>query len=135
MCQYFQNHRKREVCTFYFQSICRSGGWKHCKHLHQYDPSRMSVCRFYLNQGCTNPGCLFLHIKDDVMDARQQRELAGQSCEMYARGFCRFGAKCSRNHDVRPALCPDYLAGFCIKGPRCSFGHPKMNMGLKRSRR
>ena len=50
---------------------------------------------------------------------------------MYARGFCRFGAKCTRNHNMKPALCPDYLAGFCINGPNCSFGHPKMLTKLR----
>jgi hypothetical protein len=40
----------------------------------------------------TTPACLFLHIKDDVMDGMQKHELAGQSCKMYAGGFCRFGA-------------------------------------------
>jgi cleavage and polyadenylation specificity factor subunit 4 len=83
----------------------------------------MPACQFFNRQGCQEEAtCVFLHINDAV----QKREISNQSCESYARGFCRFGAKCSRNHHMQPLLCPNYLAGFCPSGSKCSFGHPKL---------
>jgi hypothetical protein len=81
---------KREVCTFWMRSVCKKN--KMCDRLHQYDLERMPHCRFFTS-GCLEPACIYQH-KDDNKEERG-------NCIFYARGFCKNGPKCSRNHNTQ----------------------------------
>ncbi|KAL0487953.1 cleavage and polyadenylation specificity factor subunit 4 [Acrasis kona] len=79
---------------------------------------KMPECWFFAKYGeCSNPECIFLHIKPEDKI---------KPCPWYNRGFCKHGASCRFKH-IRKVACPDYLGGFCFKGPNCKFAHPKFD--------
>ena len=90
------------------RSVCKKN--KTCDRLHQYDLQRMPHCRFFTS-GCLEPACIYqaratphptrlvvclmlCQHKDDNQDDRG-------NCTFYARGFCKNGPRCSRNHNTQ----------------------------------
>lgn len=52
-----------------------------CGFLHQFDPSRMPVCRTMLKFGaCKEPDCPYKHSLEEIKE-----------CNMYKLGFCIYG--------------------------------------------
>ena len=97
--------------------IMASQGDDMCEFLHEYDPSRMEFCQFFINNGMCNAGadCPFRHPNQEELEKHKRRD----ECVNYARGFCKFGSACRYKHVRKPCICPDYLAGFCSQGTKC----------------
>lgn len=81
-----------------------------CDFLHQYDPSRMPECVFWLKFGkCSDPECVFRHV------APSERP----ECQRYRLGFCRYGPLCRSRHDrmprdALPEVLPDWFLDSLI---------------------
>eukprot|EP00818_Percolomonas_sp_WS_P010243 CAMPEP_0117448678 /NCGR_PEP_ID=MMETSP0759-20121206/7531_1 /TAXON_ID=63605 /ORGANISM="Percolomonas cosmopolitus, Strain WS" /LENGTH=125 /DNA_ID=CAMNT_0005241085 /DNA_START=270 /DNA_END=647 /DNA_ORIENTATION=+ len=76
----------------------------------------MPECTFFQSYGkCSNPECLFRHIRPEDKI---------KPCDNYNMGFCALGPDCPKKH-VRKVACPDYVAGFCYRGLKCKFAHPR----------
>lgn len=59
-----------------------------CGFLHEFDPSRMPVCRNIVKYGeCKEPNCHFKHNAEEVKE-----------CNMYKLGFCIYGPTCRYRH-------------------------------------
>ena len=88
--------RKDVVCKHWLNNRCRQGDL--CTFIHVYDPARFPRCQFWDNSiketgiGCcvrhTIDECLFLHVAPVVVPKAD--------CELYARGFCHRGARCTK---------------------------------------
>eukprot|EP00899_Mesostigma_viride_P016278 jgi/Mesvir1/24651/Mv21955-RA.1 len=85
---------RQTVCRHWLRSLCMKGD--SCGFLHQYDPSRMPICRFFAKGGeCREPDCIFKHSNDDV-----------KTCHMYRMGFCPNGSLCRYRHVKAPGPPP-----------------------------
>lgn len=63
-----------------------------CGFLHQYDKSRMPVCRFFRLYGeCREQDCVYKHTNEDIKE-----------CNMYKLGFCPNGPDCRYRHAKLP---------------------------------
>jgi hypothetical protein len=98
------------VCAHWLRDACWHGD--RCDHLHRYDERRLPMCDHRFT-GCYNEQCRNRH--EPIAEARPL-------CPWYARGFCRRGARCRREHRFT-RLCPAYALGFCADGPRCPLTH------------
>jgi cleavage and polyadenylation specificity factor subunit 4 len=59
-----------------------------CGFLHEFDPSRMPVCRNLIKHGeCRETNCPFKHNVEEVKE-----------CNMYKLGFCIYGPTCRYRH-------------------------------------
>lgn len=63
---------RQTVCRHWLRSLCMKGDA--CGFLHQYDKSRMPVCRFFRLFGeCREQDCVYKHTNEDIKE-----------CNMYA---------------------------------------------------
>ncbi|GAV74879.1 YTH domain-containing protein [Cephalotus follicularis] len=85
---------RQTVCRHWLRSLCMKGDA--CGFLHQYDKSRMPVCRFFRLYGeCREQDCVYKHTNDDIKE-----------CNMYKLGFCPNGPDCRYRHAKLPAPPP-----------------------------
>lgn len=68
---------RQTVCRHWLRSLCMKGDA--CGFLHQYDKSRMPVCRFFRMFGeCREQDCVYKHTNEDIKE-----------CNMYVSiNFC-----------------------------------------------
>lgn len=77
---------RQTVCRHWLRSLCMKGDA--CGFLHQYDKSRMPVCRFFRMYGeCREQDCVYKHTNEDIKE-----------CNMYKLGFCPNGPDCRYRH-------------------------------------
>lgn len=58
---------RQTVCRHWLRSLCMKGDA--CGFLHQYDKSRMPVCRFYRLYGeCREQDCVYKHTNEDIKE-------------------------------------------------------------------
>ncbi|XAR59366.1 hypothetical protein NMG60_11015185 [Bertholletia excelsa] len=85
---------RQTVCRHWLRSLCMKGDA--CGFLHQYDKSRMPVCRFYRVYGeCREQDCVYKHTNEDIKE-----------CNMYKLGFCPNGPDCRYRHAKLPGPPP-----------------------------
>lgn len=61
-----KNYRQT-VCRHWLRGLCMKGDA--CGFLHQYDKSRMPVCRFFAKFGeCREPDCIYKHTNEDIKE-------------------------------------------------------------------
>ncbi|EOX96971.1 hypothetical protein QUC31_015899 [Theobroma cacao] len=85
---------RQTVCRHWLRSLCMKGDA--CGFLHQYDKSRMPVCRFFRLFGeCREQDCVYKHTNEDIKE-----------CNMYKLGFCPNGADCRYRHAKLPGPPP-----------------------------
>lgn len=61
-----RNYRQT-VCRHWLKGLCMKGD--SCGFLHQFDPTRMPVCRFFAKHGeCREPKCPFKHTLEDLKE-------------------------------------------------------------------
>ncbi|XP_057819474.1 30-kDa cleavage and polyadenylation specificity factor 30 isoform X2 [Cryptomeria japonica] len=85
---------RQTVCRHWLRSLCMKG--ESCGFLHQYDKSRMPVCRFFARYGeCREPDCVYKHSNDEIKE-----------CNMYKHGFCPNGPDCRYRHQKMPGPPP-----------------------------
>ena len=88
-----KNYRQT-VCRHWLRGLCMKGDM--CGFLHQFDKSKMPVCRFFAKFGeCREVDCPFKHSETDIKD-----------CNMYNLGFCIHGNQCRYRHIKRPGPPP-----------------------------
>ncbi|XP_010241185.1 PREDICTED: 30-kDa cleavage and polyadenylation specificity factor 30 [Nelumbo nucifera] len=85
---------RQTVCRHWLRSLCMKGDA--CGFLHQYDKSRMPVCRFFRMYGeCREQDCVYKHTNEDIKE-----------CNMYKFGFCPNGPDCRYRHAKQPGPPP-----------------------------
>ncbi|PPR91347.1 hypothetical protein GOBAR_AA29341 [Gossypium barbadense] len=85
---------RQTVCRHWLRSLCMKGDA--CGFLHQYDKSRMPVCRFFRLFGeCREQDCVYKHTNEDIKE-----------CNMYKLGFCPNGPDCRYRHAKFPGPPP-----------------------------
>lgn len=85
---------RQTVCRHWLRSLCMKGD--SCGFLHQYDKSRMPVCRFFRLYGeCREQDCVYKHTNEDIKE-----------CNMYKLGFCPNGPDCRYRHAKQPGPPP-----------------------------
>ncbi|KAF8413516.1 hypothetical protein HHK36_001506 [Tetracentron sinense] len=85
---------RQTVCRHWLRSLCMKGDA--CGFLHQYDKSRMPVCRFFRLYGeCREQDCVYKHTNEDIKE-----------CNMYKLGFCPNGPDCRYRHAKMPGPPP-----------------------------
>lgn len=58
---------RQTVCRHWLRSLCMKG--EACGFLHQYDKSRMPVCRFFRLYGeCREQDCVYKHTNEDIKE-------------------------------------------------------------------
>ncbi|CAH9105887.1 unnamed protein product [Cuscuta europaea] len=105
---------RQTVCRHWLRSLCMKGDA--CGFLHQYDKSRMPICRFFRHYGeCREQDCVYKHTNEDIKE-----------CNMYKLGFCPNGPDCRYRHAKLPGPPPpveevlqkiQHLVSY-------NFGHP-----------
>lgn len=85
---------RQTVCRHWLRSLCMKGD--NCGFLHQYDKSRMPICRFFRMYGeCREQDCVYKHTNEDMKE-----------CNMYKMGFCPNGPDCRYRHAKLPGPPP-----------------------------
>ncbi|KAK3027532.1 hypothetical protein RJ639_041723 [Escallonia herrerae] len=85
---------RQTVCRHWLRSLCMKG--EACGFLHQYDKSRMPICRFFRMYGeCREQDCVYKHTNEDIKE-----------CNMYKLGFCPNGPDCRYRHAKLPGPPP-----------------------------
>ncbi|XP_047340383.1 30-kDa cleavage and polyadenylation specificity factor 30 [Impatiens glandulifera] len=85
---------RQTVCRHWLRGLCMKG--EACGFLHQYDKSRMPVCRFFRLYGeCREQDCVYKHTNEDIKE-----------CNMYKLGFCPNGLDCRYRHAKLPGPPP-----------------------------
>ncbi|XP_051133567.1 30-kDa cleavage and polyadenylation specificity factor 30 [Andrographis paniculata] len=85
---------RQTVCRHWLRSLCMKGDA--CGFLHQYDKSRMPICRFFRLYGeCREQDCVYKHTIEDIKE-----------CHMYKMGFCPNGPDCRYRHAKMPGPPP-----------------------------
>ncbi|CAA2956889.1 30-kDa cleavage and polyadenylation specificity factor 30 [Olea europaea subsp. europaea] len=85
---------RQTVCRHWLRSLCMKGD--SCGFLHQYDKSRMPICRFFRLYGeCREQDCVYKHTNEDIKE-----------CNMYKLGFCPNGPDCRYRHAKLPGPPP-----------------------------
>ncbi|XP_015066679.1 30-kDa cleavage and polyadenylation specificity factor 30-like [Solanum pennellii] len=85
---------RQTVCRHWLRSLCMKGDA--CGFLHQYDKSRMPICRFFRLYGeCREQDCVYKHTIEDIKE-----------CNMYKLGFCPNGPDCRYRHAKMPGPPP-----------------------------
>ncbi|XP_073058504.1 LOW QUALITY PROTEIN: 30-kDa cleavage and polyadenylation specificity factor 30-like [Primulina eburnea] len=85
---------RQTVCRHWLRSLCMKGDA--CGFLHQYDKSRMPVCRFFRLYGeCREQDCVYKHTNEDIKE-----------CNMFKLGFCPNGPDCRYRHAKLPGPPP-----------------------------
>ncbi|KAL5731670.1 30-kDa cleavage and polyadenylation specificity factor 30 [Ranunculus cassubicifolius] len=89
-----RNSYRQTVCRHWLRGLCMKGDA--CGFLHQYDKSRMPICRFFRMYGeCREQDCVYKHTNEDVKE-----------CNMYKLGFCPNGPDCRYRHAKLPGPPP-----------------------------
>ena len=58
---------RQTVCRHWLRSLCMKGDA--CGFLHQYDKTRMPVCRFFRLYGeCREQDCVYKHTNEDIKE-------------------------------------------------------------------
>ncbi|CAI9089659.1 OLC1v1024274C1 [Oldenlandia corymbosa var. corymbosa] len=85
---------RQTVCRHWLRSLCMKGDA--CGFLHQFDKSRMPICRFFRQYGeCREQDCVYKHTNEDIKE-----------CNMYKLGFCPNGPDCRYRHAKLPGPPP-----------------------------
>ncbi|KAL4586318.1 hypothetical protein LXL04_010954 [Taraxacum kok-saghyz] len=88
------NSYRQTVCRHWLRGLCMKG--ETCGFLHQYDKSRMPICRFFRLYGeCREQDCVYKHTTEDIKE-----------CNMYKLGFCPNGPDCRYRHAKLPGPPP-----------------------------
>ncbi|KAK3261296.1 hypothetical protein CYMTET_29792, partial [Cymbomonas tetramitiformis] len=112
---------RQTVCRHWWRGLCMKGD--SCGFLHQWEQSRMPICRFFAKMGeCREPNCPFKHSSDDIKD-----------CNMYKLGFCIHGSLCRYRHTPLegPPPPPEQVARLGMPEgdmERCRLGMPEGDM-------
>ncbi len=88
------------VCRHWLRDLCMKGAA--CEFLHQYDLSKMPLCRH--GERCTVPNCPFRHIS----------EADRLECVFYSQGFCIHGPFCRYKHVRREREDLPLVADFTL---------------------
>lgn len=65
---------RQTVCRHWLRSLCMKGDA--CGFLHQYDKSRMPVCRFFRLYGeCREQDCVYKHTNEDIKECNMYESL------------------------------------------------------------
>lgn len=110
------------VCRHWLRGLCMKGN--SCGFLHQFEASRMPVCRFFAKYGeCKEPDCPFKHSDQDIKD-----------CNMYKLGFCIHGPQCRFRHQKQPGPPPSAEQAH-LTVTRCddAASTPRIRLSLKPS--
>ncbi|CAI5479550.1 unnamed protein product [Closterium sp. Yama58-4] len=71
----FRRNYRQTVCRHWLRGLCMKGN--DCGFLHQYDKSRMPVCRYFARWGeCREVDCVYKHTNEDVKE-----------CNMYVTAY------------------------------------------------
>ncbi|CAI7848015.1 unnamed protein product [Closterium sp. NIES-53] len=71
----FRRNYRQTVCRHWLRGLCMKGN--DCGFLHQYDKSRMPVCRYFARWGeCRELDCVYKHTNEDVKE-----------CNMYVTAY------------------------------------------------
>lgn len=107
--------RSKQYCMFYNKfGKCNKKEKGMCPYIH--DPSKVAVCRKFLQANCHNDNCLLSHqVAPEKMP----------SCKFYLQGLCTKDPCPYRHVNVNPdaEVCPDFLKGFCPAGQECKKKH------------
>ncbi|KAH9288169.1 hypothetical protein KI387_032286 [Taxus chinensis] len=127
---------RQTVCRHWLRSLCMKGD--SCGFLHQYDKSRMPVCRFFARYGeCREQDCVYKHSNDEIKECNMYIP-AGPGYRKPYPGLTRgVSVPVSVPESVfvllsefmaRIFLCLQlwYKHGFCPNGPDCRYRHQKM---------
>ena len=88
------------VCRHWLRDLCMKGAA--CEFLHQYDLSKMPLCRH--GERCKIKDCPFRHIS----------ETDRLECAFYKSGFCIHGPFCRYKHQARPREDLPLVADFTL---------------------
>lgn len=88
------------VCRHWLRDLCMKGAA--CEFLHQYDLSKMPLCRH--GDRCKIKDCPFRHIS----------EADRLECVFYSQGFCIHGPFCRYKHMRRERQCLPVVADFTL---------------------
>ena len=88
------------VCRHWLRDLCMKGAA--CEFLHQYDLSKMPLCRHA--DRCKIPDCPFRHISDEDR----------LECVFYSQGFCIHGPFCRYKHVRRERADLPLVADFTL---------------------
>lgn len=86
------------VCRHWLRDLCMKGAA--CEFLHQYDLSKMPLCRH--GDNCKIKDCPFRHISEENR----------MECVFYSQGFCIHGPFCRYKHQRRPREDLPQVANF-----------------------
>lgn len=77
---------RQTVCRHWLRSLCMKGDA--CGFLHQYDKSRMPICRFFRLYGeCREQDCVYKHTNEDIKECNMYVFLwACTSLSLFALG-------------------------------------------------
>lgn len=68
---------RQTVCRHWLRSLCMKGDA--CGFLHQYDKSRMPVCRFFRLYGeCREQDCVYKHTNEDIKECNMYVKCSAQ---------------------------------------------------------
>jgi hypothetical protein len=110
-CPYIHDPSKVAVCRKFLQGKCQDEKCPLSHKLSSKDQS-MPVCWFFLRGVCTNENCPYSHVKVSP-DA--------EVCEAFLKGFCPAGSACKLLHTDE---CPAFkLTGSCPRGEQCKLKH------------
>ncbi|KAF5197184.1 30-kDa cleavage and polyadenylation specificity factor [Thalictrum thalictroides] len=108
---------RQTVCYHWIRGLCMKGD--DCGYLHQYDKSKMPVCRFFgLNGKCREPECMYKHTKREDMPVCRFFRLNGNCREK----DCLY--KHTQNEEEFPICGYFQLNGKCHKQD-CKYRHPQ----------
>lgn len=88
------------VCRHWIRGLCMKG--ESCEFLHQYDMSRMPVCRW--GETCKVKDCPYRH----------EAEADKPQCVFYQQGFCIHGTQCRYRHYKQAAEKRPLIADFSL---------------------
>ena len=72
---------RQTVCRHWLRGLCMKGDA--CGFLHQYDKSRMPICRFFRLFGeCREQDCVYKHSNEDIKECNMYVQ-TGQFCCFY----------------------------------------------------
>jgi hypothetical protein len=117
-CPYHHDPNRIRLCRL---ALTRGGCHNsNCLLSHNRTQHNTPLCRYYLQDKCSNPQCPFQHSKPDHFD---DPDTEIWICRPFAvGGVCERGLRCPFLHLY---VCPDFQEdGTCPRGKSCTLSHP-----------
>lgn len=74
---------RQTVCRHWLRSLCMKGDA--CGFLHQFDKSRMPVCRFFRLYGeCREQDCVYKHTNEDIKECNMYVNVANCNFDFFS---------------------------------------------------